>query len=40
MKRQILHAHRVAFEQPATGERMRFVSELPYGLRNVMEKLR
>ncbi len=40
MKRQFLHAHELAFEHPASGERMSFVSELPVGLRSVMEKLR
>lgn len=40
MKRQFLHAHELAFEHPATGERLRFVSELPVGLRAVLEKLR
>ena len=40
LKRQFLHAHELAFDHPVTGERMRFVSELPVGLRAVMEKLR
>ncbi|MCY3782091.1 MAG: RluA family pseudouridine synthase [Chloroflexi bacterium] len=40
MKRQFLHAHELAFDHPVSGERMRFVSELPVGLRAVMEKLR
>ena len=40
MKRQFLHAHELAFEHPVSGERMSFVSELPVGLRSVMEKLR
>ena len=40
MKRQFLHAHELAFDHPASGERMGFVSELPVGLRSVMEKLR
>ena len=40
MKRQFLHAQRLAFEHPATGERLAFEAELPDGLRNVMEKLR
>ncbi|MCY3782025.1 MAG: RluA family pseudouridine synthase [Chloroflexi bacterium] len=40
MKRQFLHAHELAFEHPVTGERLRFVSELPVGLRSVMAKLR
>ena len=40
MKRLFLHAHELGFEHPASGERMRFVSELPVGLRAVMDKLR
>lgn len=40
LKRQFLHASELAFDHPATGERMRFESELPVGLRAVMEKLR
>ena len=40
MKRLFLHAHELGFAHPGTGERMRFVSELPVGLRSVMEKLR
>ncbi len=40
MKRQFLHAHELAFAHPVSGERLRFVSELPVGLRSVMEKLR
>ena len=40
LKRQFLHAHELAFEHPASGERVAFVSELPVGLRSVMEKLR
>ncbi len=40
MKRQFLHAHELAFEHPVSGERLRFVSELPVGLRAVLEKLR
>ena len=40
LKRQFLHAHELAFEHPVTGERMKFVSELPVGLRSVLEKLR
>ena len=40
MKRQFLHAHELAFEHPVTGERLRFVSELPVGWRAVLEKLR
>ena len=40
MKRQFLHAHELAFAHPATGERLSFVSELPVGLRSVLDKLR
>ncbi len=40
MKRQFLHAHELVFDHPVSGERVRFVSELPVGLRAVMEKLR
>ncbi|MCY4146016.1 MAG: RluA family pseudouridine synthase [Chloroflexi bacterium] len=40
MKRLFLHAQELAFDHPDTGERLRFVSELPVGLRSVMEKLR
>lgn len=29
LERQFLHAHRLAFEHPLTGERLRFESELP-----------
>lgn len=40
LKRQFLHAHELAFTHPASGERLRFVSELPVGLADVMGKLR
>ena len=40
LKRQFLHAHELGFEHPVTGERLGFVSELPVGLRSVLEKLR
>lgn len=40
MKRQFLHAHELAFDHPVSGERVKFVSELPVGLRAVMAKLR
>ena len=40
MKRLFLHAQGLAFEHPASGERLSFTSELPVGLRSVMEKLR
>ena len=40
LKRQFLHAQRLAFGHPVTGERMVLVCELPVGLRAVMDKLR
>ncbi|MCY4018266.1 MAG: RluA family pseudouridine synthase [Chloroflexi bacterium] len=40
LKRQFLHASELAFDHPATGERMRFESELPRGLADLMKKLR
>lgn len=40
LKRQFLHAHRLAFAHPVTGERMAFACELPVGLVDVMGKLR
>lgn len=40
MKRNFLHASRLIFDHPFTGERLTFESELPVGLKNVMEKLR
>lgn len=40
MKRLFLHAQELAFEHPASGQRLRFESELPVGLRSVLEKLR
>ncbi len=40
LKRQFLHARELAFDHPVTGERLSFVSELPVGLRAVMDKLR
>jgi 23S rRNA-/tRNA-specific pseudouridylate synthase len=38
--RLFLHAHRLSFIHPATGERVEFTSELPSGLANILEKLR
>jgi 23S rRNA pseudouridine1911/1915/1917 synthase len=35
-----LHAHRLSFIHPGTGERVEFVSELPQGLARILEKLR
>lgn len=40
MKRQFLHALELAFDHPVSGERLRFRSELPVGLADVMGKLR
>ena len=40
MKRQFLHAHRLAFAHPGSGERVAFACELPVGLVDVMGKLR
>ncbi|MCY4072167.1 MAG: RluA family pseudouridine synthase [Chloroflexi bacterium] len=40
LKRQFLHASALAFDHPGTGERMRFESELPRGLADLLEKLR
>jgi len=38
--RLFLHAHRLTFVHPATGERMEFVSPLPEDLRGVLERAR
>jgi 23S rRNA pseudouridine1911/1915/1917 synthase len=38
--RQFLHAHRLAFNHPETGERLEFVSELPDDLRTALEAAR
>jgi 23S rRNA pseudouridine1911/1915/1917 synthase len=40
MKRLFLHAARLSFSHPQTGERMEFESPLPIALVNLMEKLR
>ncbi|QPC84205.1 RluA family pseudouridine synthase [Phototrophicus methaneseepsis] len=40
LKRQFLHASELAFDHPATGERLHFTSELPVGLQNILDKLR
>jgi 23S rRNA pseudouridine1911/1915/1917 synthase len=37
--RLFLHAHRLAFSHPATGERMEFSSPLPEDLRNYLEEI-
>ena len=38
--RQFLHAHRLGFRHPATGERMSFTSELPDDLAQALERAR
>ena len=38
--RQFLHAHRLAFTHPETGDRLEFVSELPADLRTALEAAR
>lgn len=40
LKRQFLHAARLSFDHPISGERLSFESPLPPGLRNLLEKLR
>jgi 23S rRNA pseudouridine1911/1915/1917 synthase len=40
MARQALHAHRLGFIHPQTGERVEFVSPLPQDLSKVLELLR
>jgi 23S rRNA pseudouridine1911/1915/1917 synthase len=40
LKRHFLHAAKLAFDHPKTGERMSFESPLPSGLQNVLEKMR
>ena len=40
LKRQFLHAHRLGFAHPGSGERVAFECELPVGLVDVMGKLR
>jgi 23S rRNA pseudouridine1911/1915/1917 synthase len=39
MKRVFLHAARLGFDHPVTGERVVFAAGLPTGLQNVLEKL-
>ncbi|MEO8287799.1 MAG: RluA family pseudouridine synthase [Chloroflexota bacterium] len=39
LKRQFLHAHRLALTLPSTGERREFVSPLPEDLRRALERL-
>lgn len=38
--RQFLHAHRLSFAHPLSGERMRFDAELPEDLREALERAR
>jgi 23S rRNA pseudouridine1911/1915/1917 synthase len=40
LQRQFLHAHRLAFDHPVTGERMSFVSELPEDLAAALQAAR
>ncbi len=40
LDRQALHAHRLAFAHPTTGEPMRFVAPLPVDLERTLESLR
>jgi 23S rRNA pseudouridine1911/1915/1917 synthase len=40
LKRQFLHAHRLAFDHPVTGERLSFSSELPADLAAALEAAR
>ena len=40
MDRQALHAHRLGFNHPRTGERVQFVSPIPQAMKEVLEWLR
>jgi len=40
MNRQALHAHRLKFDHPRTGERVEFVSPIPQDLKELLEGLR
>jgi 23S rRNA pseudouridine1911/1915/1917 synthase len=40
MNRQALHAHRLEFDHPRTGERVHFVSPIPHDMKEVLEWLR
>ena len=40
MNRQALHAHRLKFDHPRTGERVQFVSPVPEDMKEVLEWLR
>jgi 23S rRNA pseudouridine1911/1915/1917 synthase len=39
LERPFLHAAALAFDHPATGERMRFTSALPTSLQRVLDEL-
>jgi 23S rRNA pseudouridine1911/1915/1917 synthase len=40
LNRQALHAHRLMFDHPRTGERIQFVSPIPEDMNKVLEGLR
>jgi len=40
MNRQALHAHRLEFDHPRTGERVQFFSPIPQDMKEVLERLR
>lgn len=40
MKRLFLHAHRISFSHPDTGERLSFEAPLPVGLQDILDKLK
>ncbi|MGQ9647025.1 MAG: RluA family pseudouridine synthase [Thermodesulfobacteriota bacterium] len=40
MNRQALHAHRLAFDHPRTGERVQFEAPLPQDMKDILERLR
>lgn len=40
INRQALHAHRLSFDHPATGERMKFEAELPNDMQQTLDALR
>ena len=40
LRRQFLHAHRLAFTHPTSGERLQFVSELPGDLSGALKRAR
>ncbi len=40
MNRQALHAHRLTFDHPRTGERVQFISPIPEDMKKVLEELR